>query len=66
MNKLIAVALLVILVTGLLFTGGCTGDTTPGGTTITNDAQASGAVSDLGSDVSGIGETLDGIDDELG
>ena len=65
MNKLIMVAFLVLVVTGMFFTSGCTGPT-EGQTTITSDAEASDTVSDLGSDVSGISETLDGIDSELG
>ena len=69
MNKLITITLIIILIVGIFFTSGCLDDepqTTVSTTQITNDSQASQAVSDLGSDVSGLGKTLDDIDGKLG
>jgi len=65
MNKVIVIAFVLLVVLGMFFTSGCTAPA-EGSTTITNAEEASDTVSDLGSDVSGIGETLNEIDSELG
>ncbi|GAG42923.1 unnamed protein product [marine sediment metagenome] len=66
MNKLIAI--LIILIMGMLLISGCIEISDDGEeeTGITSEAGASEAVTDLGSDISGISETLNSIDEDLG
>ncbi len=63
MEKIIAVGIVLLLTFSMFF--GCTQPDANDGTKITNDADAIETISDAGSDISGVTETLNDIDTDL-
>ncbi|MCX6800903.1 MAG: hypothetical protein NTZ73_01830 [Candidatus Diapherotrites archaeon] len=64
MKKIIAIMFVGLLLVSMIFINGCTApaeDDKP-----KNDNEASNALSDMGSDIKGIGGTLDEIDQNFG
>jgi hypothetical protein len=64
MKKILVILVLVVLIVGLI---GCTGETPPAGDDVTVNtlAEADDVIGDIGTDLSGISDSLDDIDSTL-
>lgn len=64
MNKAI-ILVMAVLIAGVIIFSGCTQVASEGATKITSDKDAAKAVADIGSDISGIKNSLNEVDNTL-